>query len=269
MARALVLGVNGQDGSYVAESLVQRGYEVTGLGRDPASRCLPLSERFCYRQCDLRDAEALSRIVGEVRPASAFHMAAVHGASGFVYEPLWRDMMAVNVLALHVLLEHARRADRAMRIVYAGSAKVFPAAYRAAHGVASTNLVLFNHESPRRGPEYLVPLIARTIARAKANPGYRESVNTLDFRVDWSSAAEFVLASGTTWYGREAIERLFARHGLESARHVIETQPRAEPGPEFRVSLAHLQREIGRRPVRTLAEIVDEMVYTQEAHSLA
>jgi len=306
MARSLVLGVNGQDGSYVAESLLRRGYEVTGIGRDPTSRYIAASQRFRYHQCDLRDAEALVRIVREIAPVSAFHMAAVHGASGFGYEPVWRDMMAVNVLALHVLLEHARVADRAMHIVYAGSAKVFPAPlsgiidqttpmratclygigklaarelmarYRALHQIASTNLILFNHESPRRGPEYLVPLIARTIVHAKTDPGYRASVNTLDFRADWSSASElmdiavdiaercqtpeFVLGSGTTWHGREAAERLFANYGLDSRRHIVEMQTGSDPGPEFRVSLQLLEQEIGRRPVKTLPEIVDELV---------
>ena len=306
MTRSLILGVNGQDGSYLAESLLRRGHEVIGIGRDPYSRYTPASPQFRYVSCDLRDAETFSAVVREAQPAFAFHMAAVHGAAGFVYEPVWRDMMAVNVLALHVLLEFARLSNPELRVVYAGSAKVFPGPlegtidertpmratclygigklasrdlleqYRAAHGIRGTNVVLFNHESSRRRAEYFVPTIARTIARAKADPAHQIMVKTLDFRADWSSAAElmdivadiaveseapeFVAGSGTTWHARAAVEQSFRRHGLEAYNHIHETSPRTDPGPDFRVSLALLEREIGRRPHRTIFDIVDEMV---------
>jgi GDPmannose 4,6-dehydratase len=306
MARAIVLGVNGQDGSYAAEALLRRGYEVLGVGRDPSSRHVPEGPAFRYQQCDLRDPQSLAAIVDEYRPDFAFHMAAVHGASGFNYEPVWREMMTVNVLSLHVVLEAARVSNKEMRIIYGGSAKVFPAPlrgdvdelsnmaptclygigkiaarelilqYRDAHGVDATNLILFNHESPRRRAEYLFPTIARTISRARLDPSFCSTVNTLDFHVDWSSApelmdisvdiaekargAEYVLASGRTYHGREAVAELFARYGLEAERHIVEKLPRSDPGPEFRVRLFRLQRDIGRVPVRGLAEIMDELV---------
>jgi GDPmannose 4,6-dehydratase len=306
MPVSLILGVNGQDGSYLAESLLRRGHEVVGVGRDSASRYVRGAPRFHYAQCDLRDLDALSAVVRDVQPSFAFHTAAVHGAAGFMYEPSWRDMMAVNVSALHVLLEFGRISNRDLRVVYAGSAKVFPgqlegeidettpmratclygigkiasrdllAHYRAAHGIRSTNLVLFNHESPRRRPEYFVPTIARTIARAKRDPAYCTQIKTLDFRVDWSSAAELmdivaeiavkseapqlVLGSGTTWHARAAIEQLFESYGLQAYNHIIEASPRSDPGPDFQVSLALLESATGRRPMRTIFEIVQEMV---------
>jgi len=127
MKRSLVLGVNGQDGSYLAETLLRRGHEVTGVGRDADSRYVAPTARFRYVPFDLRDVESLPRLVHEAEPDFAFHAAAVHGAAGFQYEELWRDMLAVNVATLHALLEHARKSRRSLRIIYAGSAKIFPA----------------------------------------------------------------------------------------------------------------------------------------------
>ena len=307
MRRCLVLGVNGQDGSYLAEALLRRGYQVTGIGRDAASRYVSSASAFRYVSCDLRDGDALARIVDATDPEFAFHFAAVHGASGFRYEELWRDMMAVNVLSLHVLLEHARRAARAsMRVIYAGSAKIFPtplmgvidetttaratclygigkmasrdliAYFRAHHGVKATNIVLFQHESPRRATQYLLPTIARAIRKAQNDPDHHTSIETLDFRIDWSDAPELmdividiaersdaeelVLASGKTWHARLAVEDLFAHHGLDMDRHLVESLPRSDPGPDFKVCLAKLEREIGRRPVKSLYQIFDSML---------
>lgn len=306
MPRSLILGVNGQDGSYLAETLLARGHEVVGVGRAPESAYARPEPAFRYISADLRDTDTFARAVAEVAPDQAFHVAAIHGASGFAYEPLWRDMMTVNVMALQVLLEHARVAAPNMRIVYAGSSKIFPPPlsgvideetaaqatclygigklaardlmtyYRAEHGIRSTNLILFNHESSRRPPEYLLPTLARAVAAAKRDPEHRTMIKTLDFRVDWGAADEFmeivadiaektdepelVLASGTTWHGREAAKHLFAMHGLDSERHLIETLGPGKPGPEFRVSLDRLERAIGRRPQKDIGRIVNEMI---------
>lgn len=306
MPRALVVGVNGQDGSYLAENLLRRGFDVVGIGRDDASRHVKTTTGFAYEKTDLRDLETFAALVEQVAPDLAFHFAAIHGAAGFRYEPVWRDMMAVNVLSLHVLLEQARLRNRSLRILYAGSAKMFPSPlagtidettparatclygigkiasrdlvmqYRDKHGIAATNLVFFNHESVRRPPDYFLPTIARAIVGAKRDAGLKAEVKTLDFRIDWSAAAELtdlaidiaegsdvaevVMASGTTWHGRDAVAHLFARYGLDARDHIVETLPRSDPGPEFRVNIERLAAAAGRRPQRMLGEIVDEMV---------
>ena len=306
MPRSLILGVNGQDGSYLAETLLARGHEVVGVGRPLDSAYARPEPAFRYISADLRDADTFAELVAEIAPDQAFHVAAIHGASGFAYESLWRDMMAVNVMALHVLLEHARTAASGMRIVYAGSSKVFPPPlcgvideespvhatclygigkiaardlmthYRAEHGVRSTNLILFNHESPRRPPEYLLTTLARAVAAAKRDSEHKTMIKTLDFWIDWGAADEFmeiaadiaektdepelVLASGTTWHGREAAKHLFAMHGLDAERHLAEMLKPSDPGPEFRVSLDRLQRAIGRKPQKDIGRIVNEMI---------
>ena len=306
MQRSLVLGVNGQDGSYLAECLLRRGYHVTGIGRDPESRYISGSTRFRYVSCDLVKVEGLVHLINEIDFDFAFHFAATHGADGFRYEAVWRDMMAVNVNSLHVLLEHARLRRPRMRVIYAGSCKIFPpplagiidemtparatclysiskmaarnlmAYYRSRHGVIGTNLVLFNHESPRRPRQYLLATVARAICDSQSNPRHQIKVKNLNFMVDWSDAAELmdlavdiaerseaqelVLASGTTLYGRAAVERMFARYGLDINQHVVESERSSDPPPLFQVSLTQLEREIGRRPVKTVDDIIDAMI---------
>lgn len=306
MPRSLVLGANGQDGSYLAETLLARGHEVVGVGRAAQSAYARPEPAFRYIAADLRDTDTFARLVAEIAPSQAFHVAAIHGASGFAYEALWRDMMAVNVMSLQVLLEHARVAAPNMRIVYAGSSKIFPPPlsgvideespvratclygigkitardlmtyYRAKHGIRSTNLILFHHESPRRPPEYLLPTLARAVAAAKRDPEHRTLLRTLDFWIDWGAAdefmeiaadiaektdePEFVLASGKTWHGRAAAKHLFALHGLDAEWHLIETLPPGDPGPEFRVSLDRLERAIGREPQKDIGRIFNEII---------
>lgn len=306
MPKALVLGVNGQDGSLLAEALLARGYAVTGLGRQPASRYVAPGASFRYLPLDLEDQAQLLAALRREQPEAVFHVAAIHGSSGFRYEPVWGRMLAVNVASLHTVLEYARTESPSLRAVYANSAKIFPTPlagridertpyratclysigkiaalelirqYRAAHGIAAANLILFNHESPRRPSNYFLPTIARCVVRAQADPRHQIEVQTLEFRTDWSAAAEFmdiavdvaerapaedfVLASGTTWYGREAVRETFARHGLDYARHVREVAPRGDAGPEFSVQLDRLEAHIGRRPVQGLHAIMDELV---------
>jgi GDPmannose 4,6-dehydratase len=304
--RAAVLGVNGQDGSYLAETLMRRGYAVLGIGRQPCSRHVRASDRFSYLALDLQQADALERSIADYDPDLAFHAAAVHGSAGFSYEPLFRAMMAVNVLALHVLLEHARTRRHNLRIIYANSAKVFRAPleglvdeesprtpsclygigklaaaelieqYRERHGISATNLYLFNHESPRRPEGYFVPAIVRAIAAARRVRRERANLHTLSFRMDWGSASElmdiavdiaerapatdFVLASGRTWDAREAVDAAFRQYGLDYRDHLWEAAARCDPGPDFKVSLARLERAIGRVPTRDFLAVVREML---------
>jgi GDPmannose 4,6-dehydratase len=315
MQRSLVLGVNGQDGSYLAESLLRRGYHVTGIGRNPASRYISASTRFRYVSCDLVKLEDLARLINEIDFDFAFHFAAIHGADGFRYEAIWRDMMTVNVNSLHVLLEHARLRRPRMRVIYAGSCKVFPpplagtidemtpvratclysigkmaardliAYYRSRHRVIGTNLVLFNHESPRRPRQYLLPTLARAICDCQSNPRHQIKVRNLNFMIDWSDAdelmdlavdiaersevQELVMASGTTLYGRAAVKRVFARYGLDINQHIVETERSSDLQPQFQVSLTQLEREIGRRPVKTVDDIIDAMIATQPRRNLS
>ena len=306
--RALVLGVDGQDGSYLAGHLMRRGYAVTGIGRRSAPRYVAPGPQFDYVKQDLADAAGLERVVADAAPDLAFHVAAVHGAvdDGFTYEAAWREMMEVNVLALHVLLEQARLRHPSLRVAYAGSVKTlrrplvgtideaWPVEasclygigkiaarelirrYRDDHGVAAVNLILFNHDSPRRPASFLLPQIARTIALARTDPRHVTTIRTLDFRIDWSAADELMdlavdvaeradvldvaMASGMTVDARPSLTALFARYGLDITAHVREQLPRSDTGPAWQVSIARLAAIAGRMPRKGLAEIVADMM---------
>ena len=311
MATALILGVNGQDGSYLADSLLARGHRVVGIGR-AASAVRPWpNDKFRYVILDLTDPDAFAQVVQEVAPDVVFHVAAVHGAvaAGFTYEAVWREVMQVNVLALHVLLEHARLRAAHLRIIYAGSAKVFPTPwqgvigpdtpmratclygisklaardlmlhYHREHGVKSTNLVLFNHESPRRPDQFLLPTVTSALAAALDGQPAPARVRALDFLIDWSAAdeimdmvvdvafgppaLEFIVASGRTVLGRAVVADVFAAHGLDMDQHVLVETSQREPSTPFRVDIAAFASAAGRQPQKTALMIAEEITQSR------
>ena len=220
MTRCVVLGANGQDGSYLCESLAAQGAEVWGLARQPGWAHEITSGLVHYRQVNLRDHDALMRQLAEIAPQEIFHLAAVHGAAGHSYEEHWDAALDVNVKSMHAVLEHLRR--HGGRAVYASSAKAFgtPLAgtisvasprradclyattkiaaenlignYRRTHGVHCGIAFLFNHESPRRGGGYFIPQIIAILQAALADRSYQSSVATLDFFCDWGCAREYM-----------------------------------------------------------------------------
>jgi GDPmannose 4,6-dehydratase len=223
---ALVLGVNGQDGSYLAEQLLQSGWQVTGVGRQAGSRWVDASHPgFRYHGMDLTDDRALSALLLATGPTAVFHFAAVHGSAGFDYESRWRDVHAVNTLATHAVLEHLRCHAPDAVLVYASSSKVFRTAaggvfnessprestciysttknaatdliayYRNQHHAKVSVVWTFNHESPRRGESYFLPRIVNHLASALGDPGYVGEIASLSFWSDWSDARDFMAAT--------------------------------------------------------------------------
>lgn len=220
--RALVLGVNGQDGSYLAESLLARGWSVHGAGRQPESRWLGDARDFSYHALDLNDLGALSALLKTLRPGVIFHMAAVHGAAGFSYESHWQEAHSVNTLAAHAALEYLRCDAPDAVMIYASSSKAFGLTlppmitestprsstciysttknaatdligyYRQRHGIRASVVWTFNHESPRRGAEYFIPKIVTILANSILDPGFVGRIATLQFASDWGDAAEYM-----------------------------------------------------------------------------
>jgi GDPmannose 4,6-dehydratase len=219
---ALVLGCNGQDGSYLVEHLLRRGYEVAGVSRQEQPRYHVGAEKFCYRALDLRRAGELGALLDALRPQLIFHVAAVHGEAGTRYETIWQDMLAVNVGATHVCLEYLRMRCPQGGLVYAGSGKIFGPVYprlvtersrsrssclytvaknasrdlidcyRRDHGIRASILHLFNHESERRAPGFFIPMLVCALHRALSGSNSRVEIDTLKFYCDWGSAAEYM-----------------------------------------------------------------------------
>ncbi|HWY61226.1 MAG TPA: GDP-mannose 4,6-dehydratase [Rhizomicrobium sp.] len=305
MTTALVLGANGQDGSYLSEILCARGQDVVGVGRQPRPRWPVSSGKYRYQTCDISDTDTLQAILRLVSPDIVFHFAAIHGAAGFDYESVWREVQLVNTVSVHAVLEYIRGEKPSCGLVYASSAKVFGAPlparisettprkssciysitknaghalidyYRARHAAKASVLYLFNHESPRRAPEFFIPRLAEALKRALLDGGKSE-IYSLDFCCDWGDAREymeiaadiaeralgedFVLATGKTWTGREMAGQLFARHGLDLADHLIETAPASSMQSLYQASNAKLRARLGRAPMRSILDVFDEFL---------
>jgi GDPmannose 4,6-dehydratase len=222
MKHAVVLGVNGQDGSYLAEILIDNGYYVLGIGLQESSRYLKENNNYQYISQDIKKTAAVSSILKKHKPHEIYHLAAVHGAAGFQYENVWEDVLDVNLKSLHTILEYARTEDPKARIAYASSAKVFGnkltdnisianqrhsdcmysitknAAsdlinyYYARHNIFGSVAYFFNHDSIRRNKEYFIPAVVGILANAIKDNNYMDEVETLDFYCNWGCAYEYM-----------------------------------------------------------------------------
>jgi GDPmannose 4,6-dehydratase len=224
--RALVLGVAGQDGSYLAELLVRRGYVVTGLVRRPLHERFPnlaaVRDRIELVRGDVTDSALLRDLVAGVRPHEIYNV-----ASTSTLARAWEDPTACvkdTGIAVAVLLEAVRRIDPSIRVVQSSSAQLFgdpvqtpqsettpfhPAdpyaaaklyahsmvdVYRSRHGLHASNAILFNHESPRRPPTYVSRKVTQGVAAIAR--GVSESLILGDLTAvrDWSYAGDVVEA---------------------------------------------------------------------------
>jgi GDPmannose 4,6-dehydratase len=222
--RALVLGAAGQDGSYLAELLVERGYAVTGLVRRPIDDPLPnlaaVRDRIELIRGDVADAALLGDLVAAVRPHEIYNV-----ASTSTLAAAWDDPLACardTGLAVAALLDAIRKTDPSIRLVQASSAQVFGdpvespqseatprlpadpyaaaklyadsmvATYRARHGLHASSAILFNHESPRRSPAYVSRKVTRAVAAMARGSAERLALGDLTAVRDWTFAGDVV-----------------------------------------------------------------------------
>lgn len=220
--RCLVLGVNGQDGSYIANHLLVRKCLVWGVGRQPTSKWVGPNKRFTYNSLDLTNIADLTALMRAIDPHRIFHFAAIHGAAGYEYEEHWYEAHLVNTLATHAILEHIRRSNKEGVLIYASSSKAFGHAppthtselcvrksqciysitknaatdliqyYRSRHGVLASVVWLFNHESPRRASSYFIPHIVNILANSILDSNHQGSIDSLSFWGDWGDANEYM-----------------------------------------------------------------------------
>ena len=266
MAIALVTGITGQDGSYLAELLLAQGHAVHGLVRRASSdNTLRIGHlgMVTLHQGDLADASSLETVVRRVKPDAIYNLAAQSHVSASFEMPLYTaDIVYQGALRL---LEIVRRADWPIRFYQASSSEMFgtgsgpfsesspfhprsPYAvakvaafhqtvnYREAYGLFACNGILFNHESPRRGENFVTRKITRGVARIVAGRAEHVPLGNLDARRDWGAAQDsvdamarivaherpddFVVATGTTRSVREFAAAACALVGLEVDRVV-------------------------------------------------
>ena len=259
--RALITGITGQDGSYLAEFLLAKGYEVHGIIRRASTfntgRLDPIYEdphsghgRLSLHYGDLSDASALARLVAKVQPEEVYNLAAQsHVRVSFDSPEYTSDNTAPGVVRL---LEAIRETGVQPRFYQAsssemygkvqnvpqrettpfyprspyGCAKVFAywvtVNYRESYGIHASNGILFNHESPRRGETFVTRKITRALAHIKAGLQSKLYLGNLDAKRDWGYAKEFVEAMWLILQQPAADDYVIATGETHSVREFLE-----------------------------------------------
>jgi len=268
MARALITGITGQDGSYLAELLLDKGYEVHGLVRRTSTfntqRIAHIRDRVALHYGDLVDSTSLMRLIRTVEPTEIYNLAAQsHVRVSFEMPEYTCDVTAAGVCRL---LEAIRVSGVSTRFYQASSSELYgkveetpqtettrfhprsPYAaakayafymtqnYREAYNLFACNGILFNHESPRRGENFVTRKITRSIGRIVTGAQKKLPLGNLDARRDWGFAGDYVrgmwqmlqldtpddyvLATGETHSVREFLDIAFEHVGLDWKEHV-------------------------------------------------
>jgi GDPmannose 4,6-dehydratase len=224
--RALITGITGQDGSYLAEFLLQQGYEVSGLIRRSSTvnfeRIRHFQDDIRLLSGDLLDQNSLMSAIQEAQPQEVYNL----GAQSFVPASWEQPLLTGEITGLGVtrLLEAIRSTDPSIRFYQASTSELFGKVhespqsettpfyprspygvskmyghwitinYRESYGLYATNGILFNHESPRRGMEFVTRKITYGVARIKHGQATKLPLGNLDARRDWGFAGDFVRA---------------------------------------------------------------------------
>lgn len=221
MRKALVIGSNGQDGTFLVRHLLEKKYNVIGIGRQQESRWKIDSPLFAYHQADLRQTDILSEPLNSLRPDLIFHVAVVHTSAGGNYETQFNDVLKVNVASVYTVLEYLRLNPNSC-FIYASSSKVFGDPlppfideatplknqclysiskntayhlidyYRKQYGVRASVVYLFNHESELRPNSFFIPIVLNCLGSALHDSKHATQINTLNFYCDWGSAEEYM-----------------------------------------------------------------------------
>lgn len=258
--RALVTGISGQDGSYIAELLLDKGYEVHGIVRrssslntgridhlyhDPHETGVKLFTHYG----DLSDAVALAKLLYELQPDEIYHLGAQsHVRVSFEIPEYTFDITGSGTLRL---LEAIRESEVKTRFYQASSSEMFGSApppqsettpfhprspyavakvaaywatvnYREAYGMFAANGILFNHESPRRGETFVTRKITRAVARIKAGRQDKLFLGNLDAKRDWGYAPNFVEAMWLMLQTDEPDDFVIATGETHSVREAVE-----------------------------------------------
>ena len=307
---AVITGVTGQDGSYLAELLLDKGYEVIGVVRrtshDSYERIGHLLDRLHVVAADLLDQHSLTTVIRDARPHEVYNLA----AQSFVPTSWSQPVLTGEFTALGVtrLLEAIRLAHPEARFYQASSSEMFGKAtetpqrettpfyprspygvakvyghwitvnYRESYGLHAVSGILFNHESPRRGLEFVSRKVTDAVARIKRGKATELRLGNLEARRDWGFAGDYVdamwrmlqrdtprdyvIGTGETHSVRELCEVAFGHVGLDWQRYV-KVDPRFVRPAEVDSLLADAglaRRELGWAPQVSFERLVTMMV---------
>ncbi len=271
--RALITGITGQDGSYLAEFLLEKGYEVVGMVRrsstESAERIDHIKDKLTFAQADLLDQLSMLRMIEEHHPDEVYNLAAQSFVPTSWAQPVLTGEF--NALGVTKMLEAIRQVDAKIKFYQASSSEMFGRVqevpqtettpfyprspygvakvyghwitvnYRESYGIHACSGILFNHESPRRGLEFVTRKITDGAARIKLGLADKLALGNLDAKRDWGYAGDYVramwlmtqhdpaedliIASGETHSVRDFVQAAFAHLDLDYKQYVV-TDPR-------------------------------------------
>ncbi len=273
MPRALITGITGQDGSYLADLLLAKGYEVYGVVRrvaleDPVhrmSRIAGIRDKLTLHAASLESYASISQVVAKVLPDECYHL----GSQSFVSYSFDDEFSTLNtnINGTHFLLSAVKTLCPGCRFYFAGSSEMFGKAdeapqnestqfhprssygiskvagfdltrnYREAYSIFASNGILFNHESPRRGYEYVTRKITSTVALILAGKATELRLGNMEAKRDWGHAREYVhamwlmlqqpepddyvVATGETHSVKDFVEFAFDYAGLDYRKYIV------------------------------------------------
>jgi GDPmannose 4,6-dehydratase len=308
--RALITGITGQDGSYLAELLLDKGYEVYGTARRLSApnhwRIEHLLDRVTLLPADLLDQLSLLKVVEQVRPQEVYNLAAMSFVPASWDQPMLTGEF--NSQGVTRLLDAIRRVDPTIRFYQASSSEMFgkvrevpqtemtPFYPRSPYGVSkvfghyitvnyreSYNLfavsgILFNHESPRRGLEFVTRKVTDGVARIKLGLTDKLSIGNLEAQRDWGfagdyvramwlmlqqdAADDYVISTGVSHSVKELIEIAFARVDLDWQKYVYQDPALLRPAEVDHLlgDSAKSRRELQWEPKVDFKQLIEMMV---------
>jgi GDPmannose 4,6-dehydratase len=252
--RAVITGITGQDGSYLAELLLSKGYEVIGAVRRSSTpnfgRIEHLLDRVTLRPADLLDQLSLIRLIQDVRPHEFYNLAAMSFVPASWDQPLLTG--EYNAQGVTRLLEAVRQVDPAIRLYQASSSEMYGRVrevpqteltpfyprspygvskvfghyitvnYRESYGLFAVSGILFNHESPRRGLEFVTRKVTDGVARIKLGLSDHLPLGNLDAHRDWGFAGDYVYAMWLMLQQESADDYVIATGKSHSVRDLVQ-----------------------------------------------
>src|SRR3982751_2355786 len=253
--RAIITGITGQDGSYLAELLLSKGYEVVCTVRRASApnywRIQHLLDRITLKPADLLDQLSIIRLVDEVRPSELYNLAAMSFVPASWDQPLLTGEF--NSQGVTRVLEAIRQVDPDVRVYQASSSEMYGRVrevpqtemtpfyprspygvskvfghyitvnYRESYGMFACSGILFNHESPRRGLEFVTRKVTDGVARIKLGLADHLSLGNLDACRDWGFAGDYVRAMWLMLQEEKADDYVIATGISHSVRQLVET----------------------------------------------
>jgi GDPmannose 4,6-dehydratase len=308
--RALITGITGQDGSYLAEFLLKKGYEVHGMVRrsseEKFERIAHIRDQVTLHQGDLLDQYSITSLLSQIEPQEVYNLA----AQSFVPTSWNQPVLTGEFTALGVtkVLEAIRHGAPKTRFYQASSSEMFGRVretpqgeetpfyprspygvakayghfitvnYRESFGLFAASGILFNHESPRRGLEFVTRKVTDGVARIRHGLAAQLRLGNLDARRDWGfagdyvdamwrmlqqpEARDYVVASGETHTVRELCEIAFARAGLDWKEYVVLDPAFIRPA-EVDLLIGEpskARRELGWEPTVNFRQLIEMMV---------